>query len=560
MRYTGKLFLVSAFLLLAFMSLPGKTSATEQFKCFPTCDETDARFLTIAGSQLSTLTDQSIVLRVVADAETSLLKIGVFDGDTRGVDGSGNAHWDSGGGNTQLVFTLYADKDVDGEPDNPAGPLATFNGATLPDNDWFDFDVANTVDAQAPSGNFFYLLHVTMIDPAESVSSSFKVRSDGIVLSIANQPFAFKASIATISDLAIVYGPDTTDFFTGPFDNPTYDGAFTFYFDVFQTQNEFVVWDGDLDRGNYDGSELDSNDPDTPDNPFLPPWAVATTAFEGVAVGSGNSTGAPADDSQFAFARRSPSVWYELITPDNQVFVNSNPSGDREWEQFRIANEPFNPSTMDYHVDSLPPGTYKVILHGMDMNNLNAWHSFNNAVCVDESGTPCTDILRAFIVGDTVWLDSDGDGLFDPGEQPIGGVVVNLRDNNGNLLATTTTDINGQYSFEVDAGQYIVEVAAENFADGGALNGLSSTTGGEQQTNAVVNDNILTYDFGYRPPTGGQGCTPGYWKQPQHFDSWVGYNPNNSFDQVFGVTSSFGGSLLDAASRGGVGEAMMARH
>src|SRR5262245_29821740 len=30
------------------------------------------------------------------------------------------------------------------------------------------------------------------------------------------------------------------------------------------------------------------------------------------------------------------------------------------------------------------------------------------------------------------------------------------------------------------------------------------------------------------------GCTPGYWKQSQHFDSWVGHSPNDSFEAVFG--------------------------
>src|SRR5690606_30498275 len=24
------------------------------------------------------------------------------------------------------------------------------------------------------------------------------------------------------------------------------------------------------------------------------------------------------------------------------------------------------------------------------------------------------------------------------------------------------------------------------------------------------------------PPSGGEGCTPGYWRQPHHFDSWTG--------------------------------------
>ena len=32
---------------------------------------------------------------------------------------------------------------------------------------------------------------------------------------------------------------------------------------------------------------------------------------------------------------------------------------------------------------------------------------------------------------------------------------------------------------------------------------------------------------------GGEGCTPGYWRQDQHFDSWVGYSPDDLFSSVF---------------------------
>jgi hypothetical protein len=31
-----------------------------------------------------------------------------------------------------------------------------------------------------------------------------------------------------------------------------------------------------------------------------------------------------------------------------------------------------------------------------------------------------------------------------------------------------------------------------------------------------------------------EGCTPGYWKNPKHFDSWTDYEPGDSFSSVFG--------------------------
>jgi hypothetical protein len=58
----------------------------------------------------------------------------------------------------------------------------------------------------------------------------------------------------------------------------------------------------------------------------------------------------------------------------------------------------------------------------------------------------------------------------------------------------------------------------------------------------------------------GQGCTPGYWKQPQHFDSWYGYAPGDLFDDVFGVELFSDLTLRDALSQGGGHEKALGRH
>ncbi|NEB05966.1 SdrD B-like domain-containing protein [Streptomyces sp. SID13726] len=47
-------------------------------------------------------------------------------------------------------------------------------------------------------------------------------------------------------------------------------------------------------------------------------------------------------------------------------------------------------------------------------------------------------------IGDRVWYDADGDGIQDPSEPPVAGVVVTLTDRAGNKL-TATTDANGEY-------------------------------------------------------------------------------------------------------------------
>ena len=61
------------------------------------------------------------------------------------------------------------------------------------------------------------------------------------------------------------------------------------------------------------------------------------------------------------------------------------------------------------------------------------------------------------------------------------------------------------------------------------------------------------------PPAGGQGCTPGYWRQEHHFDSWTNYSPTDSYNATFGVAGSFD-TLLDAVWANGGQENALARH
>ena len=98
-------------------------------------------------------------------------------------------------------------------------------------------------------------------------------------------------------------------------------GSFSFFFEIESVEPFLTVWDGDFDRGKFDGTDLDTDDLNTPGAPFLPPFIGASTPhFEGIAFidldGMGNpdctteftSTACPADDRSSPRWQRSPSI------------------------------------------------------------------------------------------------------------------------------------------------------------------------------------------------------------------------------------------------------------
>jgi len=63
----------------------------------------------------------------------------------------------------------------------------------------------------------------------------------------------------------------------------------------------------------------------------------------------------------------------------------------------------------------------------------------------------------SILLGNRVWLDKNADGVQSPEEPGVGGVCVNLFDKNGELIQETSTDSNGYYGFNVEAGTYSIE-------------------------------------------------------------------------------------------------------
>ena len=110
------------------------------------------------------------------------------------------------------------------------------------------------------------------------------------------------------------------------------------------------------------------------------------------------------------------------------------------------------------------------------------------------------------LIGDTIFLDSNGNNTPDAGEG-LEGVTVELYASNGTtLLATVTTDENGNYSFGgLDPNAtYVVKVDETTLPNGGA--GLTNTIDPDGTAPASESTVTLTagnpvnldQDFGYR--------------------------------------------------------------
>lgn len=508
---------------------------------FPSAATNDARMLSLSGNALQTLGATKINIALALPPSQASFELGIFDGDT-GRDSAGalndvGGHWDSG--TDQLIFTLYADplEDQSGRTviaqwtgntlNALSGPNWTASGSGMPDNDWWTANISTSAAAQAPNGNFFYNLQITLSNPAGASTSNFKLRTTAN-LEVRASTFSFEgAARQQINDGVIIYpgwagnttGIPANFFLTNP---TTYNGNWTFYMEVPASVAELSVWDGDFDFGNRTAAAspsgvaltatADTADPDTtallgPEG--IPDWATGTAAVPEGAKGVGN----PADDSRYDFYRRAPAVAYRVVDPNGKAYVNSNPSGNNEWEQFKIST--LSTAVDQFHADysptyssdgttyapatPLPAGLWQIQMVGLDLANLDFLKVEQTILGVCADGMPCpTRVpLRPFTLGSTVWSDTDGNGLQGAGEAGIAGVTMGLYDGNNTLIANATTDTGGHYSFQVFSGVYTVAPLPANYLPGGLLAGRSNTAGGTFQTVTIVSQNELGLNFGY---------------------------------------------------------------
>jgi hypothetical protein len=158
------------------------------------------------------------------------------------------------------------------------------------------------------------------------------------------------------------------------------------------------------------------------------------------------------------------------------------------------------------------------------------WVSVQISSMDDAGGTPERGILYA-----------DTDGVLNPPGGNVGDTVILTFEGGGGNPVEPTFNI-----LAANSGSPFLVFEPFDFTGGGSTN----------NDYLVYKATIVQVE-----EEGGEGCTPGYWKQPHHFDSWVGYLPTDDYEDIFGVDATFAAeTLLQVLKQGGGGEKALGRH
>ena len=108
-------------------------------------------------------------------------------------------------------------------------------------------------------------------------------------------------------------------------------------------------------------------------------------------------------------------------------------------------------------------------------------------------------------IGNRVWIDTNNNGIQDPDEPAVPGVLVNLLDANGKKIASTTTDAQGAYNFKIDPYKaYKVVIDASNFAAGGPLHGYTLTRANADTQHHLADSKGLLLSPAQQPGSGNE--------------------------------------------------------
>ncbi|HDJ2016887.1 TPA: carboxypeptidase regulatory-like domain-containing protein, partial [Staphylococcus aureus] len=186
---------------------------------------------------------------------------------------------------------------------------------------------------------------------------------------------------------------------------------------------------------------------------------------------------------------------------DNNTNTKVGEAVTKEDGSYLIPNLPNG----DYRVEfsNLPKG-YEVTPSKQGNNEELDSNGLSSVITVNGKDNLSADLgiyKPKYNLGDYVWEDTNKNGIQDQDEKGISGVTVTLKDENGNVLKTVTTDADGKYKFtDLDNDNYkVVFTTPEGYTPTTVTSGsdIEKDSNGLTTTGVINGADNMTLDSGF---------------------------------------------------------------
>jgi len=176
-------------------------------------------------------------------------------------------------------------------------------------------------------------------------------------------------------------------------------------------------------------------------------------------------------------------TWYEAAHGSDWQVAGCNGLADRASEYVAVATLRYINTWQVWESTPLvslvqrwvsdPASNHGLVLSGLSGNSIQWWSLYSSQWGANKNvrpkltvsfyvATPTptitpTQVITEGVVGGVAWHDENGDGVRDPGESPMAGITIVLRDSHHAEVARRTTLQNGSYEFaSLDPGSYLL--------------------------------------------------------------------------------------------------------
>ncbi|MFK3385631.1 carboxypeptidase regulatory-like domain-containing protein, partial [Staphylococcus aureus] len=254
------------------------------------------------------------------------------------------------------------------------------------------------------------------------------------------------------------------------------------------------------------------------------------TLVQMVTLSSDNSKSASMGNALGFTNNQSGGAGQEVYKIGNYVWEDTNKNGVQELGEKGVGNvtvtvfdnntntkvgEAVTKEDGSYLIPNLPNGDYRVEFSNLPKGYEVTPSKQGNNEELDSNGLSSVitvngkDNLSAdlgiykpkYNLGDYVWEDTNKNGIQDQDEKGISGVTVTLKEENGNVLKTVTTDADGKYKFtDLDNGNYKVEFTTpEGYTPTTVTSGsdIEKDSNGLTTTGVINGADNMTLDSGF---------------------------------------------------------------